>query len=212
MTSFIRSNEYSAGIRRLPEEKLREYIERPEDFHEEAILAAIWELSNRRKLRIEERRLETAISVKLYPQQVENTEVISPDLSMNGTLLPSLYSMRAIQIFSVLFSVIAGGILMAINFNRINRRTEALKVLGFALIYTLFSFTIFSLLGTQSPFLTVILNLIGALLIDQLFWRRILGNEFRFNKQQIWSALIIALVLISPLIWYIIKSGVMETL
>jgi hypothetical protein len=212
MTSINRSNEYSAGIRRLTEEKLREYIEKPESFHDEAILAAIWELRNRRKLLSDENSLEARLTERLIPVVAEKGEIVIPEPVSNLSVLPSLYSIRSIQVFSVLFSVIAGGILMAINFNRTTRKNEAFKVLGFSIAYTLISFLIFSLLGTQSPFLTIILNLLGAFLIDQLFWKRVLGSEYRFNNQPVWTALIVALLLSAPLIWYVIKSGALETI
>jgi len=212
MTSIKKSNEYSASIRRLPEERLRDYIEKPEDFHEEAVVAAIWELGNRRELKTDEIILETEIYKRQGNNQVVYPEVAIPDPNFTAPAIPNLYSMRSIQIFSVLFSVIAGGILMAINFNRITQKSEALKVIGFSFAYTILSFIIFSILGTQSPFLTIILNLLGAFLIDQLFWKRVLGSEFRYNAQQIWTALIIAMLLISPLVYYVIKSGVMDSL
>jgi hypothetical protein len=210
MESLNRSNEYSVGIRRLPEEKLREYVEKPEDYHDEAVLAAIWELSNRRKQTRDEKKLEAEINGRLNQPAPELAHFTSGELKIADAPLPSLYSIRSIQLFSVLFSVLAGGILMAINFNRTTQKAEALKVLGFSLIFTLFSFLVFSIIGSQSPVLSIVLNLLGAFLIDQYFWKRVFGEEFKFNKQQIWSALLIALILISPLIWYAIKIGAVQ--
>ena len=213
MNSINKSNEYSASIRRLPEERLREYIEKPDDFHDDAVLAAIWELGKRREPKTDEISLEALINKRAGEQQEEYPKVVIPaDPKLVTHTVPNLYSMRSIQIFSVLFSVIAGGILMAINFNRITQKIEALKVIGFSFAYTILSFTIFSILGTQSPFLTIILNLLGAYLIDTLFWKRVLGSEFRYNSQQVWTALIIAMLLISPLVYYVIKSGLIDSL
>jgi len=99
---------------------------------------------------------------------------------------------------------------MAINFNRTTQRTEALKVIGFSVGYTFLSYLIISLLGVQSLILTAILGLLGAYLIDEIFWKRVLGSDFRFNKQQIWSALLVAVILISPFIWYAYKMGMTQ--
>ncbi len=207
MTSVNKTNEYSAGIRRLPEEILREYVEKPDNFHEDAVLAAIWELGNRRKLNDDEIRLEKELSLKLIPVTVEPMTGISQEYKIAGSALPSLYSVRAIQLFSVLFSVIAGGILMAINFNRTTQKSEAIKVILFSIVYTIVSVLIINSLGTQSPILSVVMNFIGALLIEQFFWKRVFGSEFRYNKQQIWGAMLVAIILISPLAWYAYKSG-----
>jgi ABC-type antimicrobial peptide transport system permease subunit len=213
MKALIKTNDYSAGIRRLTEEKLREYVEKPEDFHDEAVLAAIWELSQRRPLLTDELRLEEEISSRSQEIEVVSIpEVIKTDFRADSPNLPSLYSIGAIQLFSVLFSVLGGGILMAINFSKTTRRIEAIKVLGFSVSYTIISLLIFSLMGTQSAILSIVLNLLGAFLIDQLFWKRVLGLDFRFKKRQVWSALIIAMVIISPLIWYVLKTGAVQTL
>jgi len=101
---------------------------------------------------------------------------------------------------------------MAINFNRTTQRTEALKVIGFSVAYTFLSYLIISLLGVQSLIVTAILGLLGAYLIDEIFWKRVLGSDFHFNKQQIWSALLVALLLISPFIWYAYKMGMTQNL
>jgi hypothetical protein len=209
---MINTNEYSASIHRLPEEELRKYIKNPEQFQDEAVLAAIWELARRRKNLKDEQKLEAEISKRIAPPELANTGTYDSDIIVTRVSQPSLYSIRSIQIFSVLFSVLAGGILMAINFNRTSKKQEALKVIGFSLVYTISAMLIFSLLGTQSPVLSIVLNLLGAFLIDELFWKRVLGREFRFDKQQVWSALIIALLIVSPIIWYLIQSGALQTL
>jgi hypothetical protein len=208
---MINTNDYSASIRRLPEEKLREYILKPDEFHDEAVLAAIWELSRRRPLLKDEKSLENRISERTNLPALELAGTTNTSQIIQGAAIPSLYSIRSIQLFSVLFSVLAGGILMAINFNRTTYKSEALKVLGFSVIYTVSAMLIFTLMGTQSPILSVILNLIGAFLIDELFWKRVFGREFKFSKQQIWTALLVAFILISPLIWYLIETGAFPT-
>lgn len=208
---MIKTNEYSASIRRLQEEELREYIQKPEQFHDEAVLAAIWELASRRKSLKDEQKLEAEIARRITPSEHAIIGSYESDSIVTRISQPSLYSIRSIQIFSVLFSVLAGGILMAINFNRTSKKQEALKVIGFSLVYTISAMLIFSLLGTQSPILSIVLNLLGAFLIDELFWKRVLGREFRFDKQQVWSALIVALIIISPVIWYLFQSGALQT-
>ena len=212
MTAIIKTNEYSASLHRLPEEKLREYIDRPDDYQDDAVLAAIWELENRRPLRSDEQSLAGRISDRPEVQIVAKSDIFIPLRNSNEIELPSLYSIRAIQVFSVLFSVLAGGILMAINFNKTTQKAEAVKVLGFSFAYTLVSVVIFTLFGTQSPLISIVLNLLGAYLIYELFWKRVLGLTYQFKKREIWSAMIIALIVIAPLMWYVIKSGVMPTI
>jgi hypothetical protein len=207
MSALLKTNEYSASLRILPEEKLREYIENPEIYQDDAVIAAIWELERRRPLRKDEKNLLVEISDRFKFQNPALQDSFINEFKTGENDLPSLYSVRSIQVFSVLFSVLAGGILMAINFSRTTQKVEAVKVLTFSLAYTLISVFISMFLGTQSPLISLILNLLGAFLIYELFWKRVLGIEFQFKKQQVWTAMVVALLLISPLIWYLYKTG-----
>jgi hypothetical protein len=213
MTAFLKTNEYSISLRRLDDEQLREYITKPENYQNDAILAAIWELEHRRPLRKDEIALEAEISGRAGNSEVSIPNTSISEFKIEESKIPSLYSVRSIHVFSVLFSVLAGGILMAINFSRTTQKAEAIKVLGFSVGYTFISILILAIPGTQSPVISLILNLLGAYLIYELFWKRVLGNEFRFKKQQVWTTLIIALIIISPLVWwYITQSGALQTM
>jgi len=153
-----RTNEYSASIKRLPEEKLREYILNPEGYHDEAILAAIWELEKRRPMQSDEQELEKEITSRIGSTETSVISESTIKAAFSQEQLPSLYSIRAIQVFSVLFSVFAGGILMAINFNRPANKTEVYKVIGFSLSYSILATLVFTIIGTQSPLLSIALN------------------------------------------------------
>jgi hypothetical protein len=202
----LKTNEYSSGLRKLSEDRLREYITSPGNFHDEAVLAAIWELSNRRPLLEDEKKLENDLSEKLIVPVM--SELIDTIPAKPGSdTIPFLYSRGAIQLFSVLFSVLAGGILMAINFHRTRQKNELFRVLGFSLSYTVLVYIAASSFKTPSSLVTVVLNLLGAFLIGEFFWNRVLGRNFQYVKQSIWTALLVALILISPLIWYLLKYG-----
>jgi hypothetical protein len=207
-----RSNDYSPGLRRLPEDRLREYILNPEDFHEDAILAAIWELGRRRPLSEDEIRLESEINQKLNQNNQGTIESPLLESKVIEISVPTLYSVVSIMVFSVLFSVIAGGIMMFVNFRRTGHKAESFKVLGFSLLFTLVSVIILSFAGSTSPVISVILNILGGYLIEQLFWNRVLGPGFLFYKQEVWTALLVALLAISPLVWFLIQSGAFENM
>jgi hypothetical protein len=207
-----RSNDYSPGLRRLPEDRLREYILNPDEFHEDAILAAIWELGRRRPLSEDEIKLESEIYQKLDHDNQNLTEAVHTNSRIIEISLPQLYSVVSIMVFSVLFSVIAGGIMMFVNFRRTGHKAESFRVLGFSLLFTLISVIILSFAGATSPVISVILNILGGYLIEQLFWNRVLGPGFNYHKQEVWGALIVAILIISPLVWYVIQSGAFENM
>lgn len=212
MGAEAKYNDYSAGMKRIPEEGLREYIDNPDNYYDPAILAAIWELERRRGLRTDEANLESLILSRIT-STVENISEIAPDPAFPlKEKLPSLYSMQSIYVFSVLFSVIGGGILMAINFNRTRNRSEIPKVLGFSVIYTLLAVLLLTYTGNPSPFLSVFVNLLGSFLIGEIFWKRVFGQGFQFVYQKIWSALLIGFTLTAPLVWYALKTGLMDNM
>jgi len=217
---MINTNEYSASIHRLPEEKLREYIQKPEEFHDEAVLAAIWELAKRRPLRKDERNLETELTERVKVPEIQLKGTYNDESIKIGATLPSLYSTLSIQLFSTIFSPFVGGILMAINFNRTAQKAEIIKVLGFSLLYTLTVSLIYTLTATQllaymgsmAPFIVIFLNFLGGILIIELFWKRVFGNEYKYTKQQAWTTLsIIILIEFLIMMLYLLTTGNLPT-
>lgn len=116
---------------------------------------------------------------------------------------PTLYSDRVIYTFSILFSVVYGAILFAFNLKEVNKRKGILPVILFSLIYVVFTVYILDYLqiGTWGTFL---LNAIGALIINTLFWSNYIGKSVKYNKRSYTKPLIIALLIFIPLALFLI--------
>lgn len=111
---------------------------------------------------------------------------------------PHLYSRRAIVLFALIFSTLFGGILMAINFFKVKKLKEMSLTLIFSVLYTLLTIYIVSFFNMKI-LITVSLNGVGAAILEEYFWKRKLGKEFKYRRDPIWIPLVIA-ILVNALI------------
>ena len=200
-----KENSYTPSIKRLSNDELLLYIENPEEYQEDAVIAAIGELQKRGI-----KNYKFADTLALFENKLSQNEnplskiVITPSFSEYKDL-PVLFSKRAIRLFSILFSTLFGGILLSINLSRLNKKKEIFFVISFSL---LFSYGI-GLLVTYFPeYSTVIalsMNLLGLIILEGLFWNRMIGNEIKYSKQPIWMALGIGLLMVAFLLWNMMK-------
>jgi hypothetical protein len=181
------------------------------DLHRGAIVAAAkQELSNRGiELSIEEK--EIIDKKKLQRKQ----DAIGPKKSSNSwdwfnvkwkinivdrVEAPQLYSRQVINIFSILFSVLFGGILLAINLKTINKKSGIFPVLVFSFAYTVLMAVGLSLLGVRSSALTLVLNMLGATILYNTFWAKYIGKSTEYRTKPFWIPLIIGIIIFSFLL------------
>ena len=162
----------------------------------EKVTAALTELQNR------------GIETDDYSQIIESIKKNEPKLDENS---PTLYSQRVIYTFSILFTVIFGGILFAINLKEVDKKNGIAPVIIFAVIYTALSVYILELINSGLPG-TVVLAAVGGLVINNLFWNKYIGKNTEYHKKSYTKPLIIALLIFTPLlaltIWVLFINGV----
>jgi hypothetical protein len=151
----------------------------------------------------------------------ENPEVYTPvvepvadDEELIEETAPTLYSERVIYVFSVLFSVLAGGILMARNLKEVGRKDGIPHVIAFSLIYTFLSgyfmnVSKFGLVGT------VLLAVIGSMVLTSYFWNAYIGKGIAYYPKSYRKALIITILILIPLFlilaWNAATTGQLPT-
>lgn len=119
---------------------------------------------------------------------------------------PALYSRSAIYVFSVLFSVLFGSVMLAINISKTPNRNKAIWVVLYGLGYTIATILIGLNFNLNSSF-SIVLGIAGAYLMEALFWNRYIGNSTLYRKRPIWIPLIIALAIAIPAVYLIITYG-----
>lgn len=137
-----------------------------------------------------------------YSEIIESIKNSEPKLDENA---PILYSHRLIYTFSMLFSVIFGGILFARNLKEVDRIKGIYPVIIFAFIYTALSIYLLNLIdaGTGA---TLVFNAIGALVLNNIFWNKYIGKGKLYHKKSYKKPLFIAVVIFAPLTALIILT------
>ncbi len=123
---------------------------------------------------------------------------------------PRLYSKEVIYTFSILFSIIFGGFLFVTNLNEINKKNGIFPVLTFSFIYTALS--IYLLIIFKLGFFgTLSFGVIGALILNNIFWNKYVGKGIAYHKRSYRKPLIIAIIIFLPLtaliIWSMVLTG-----
>ena len=192
-------------MRRLSDEELNGYVERPDEYEEDAVIAAVWELQKRKKANeralawlalIEEKRIKT------NEQQLTSI----PDRTEEHKI-PVLYSKRAIRFFSIFFSTIFGGILLSVNLYRLRKHREILYVISFSLSYTFGILVLAALFPEYASFIALFMYLLGMIILEEMFWKRMIGDDLKYRKQPVWLALGIGLAIAALLLWNMMSSG-----
>ncbi len=179
----------------LSDNELAKIIRDSQTEQKDKVSAALNELKNR------------GIEPDNYSQILERKEDIQPKPDENS---PTLYSKRLIYTFAILFSVIFGGIMLAINLKAVNNKKGIYPVIIFSVLYFALSIYILEQMnaGTSG---TLVLGAIGALILNNVFWNKYIGKETLYHKKSYVKPLIIALSIFIPLtaliIWGLIYTG-----
>jgi hypothetical protein len=160
---------------------------------EEKVTSALNELKNR--------GLENASYSEIF-------EITNNSLKLEENS-PTLYSKRVIYIFSVLFSVVFGAVLFAINQQEVDKKKSIFPVIIFSVLYTVFSYYILELMNAGSS-ATLLFSAIGALILNNIFWNKYIGKEIKYHKRSYKKPLIIALAIFIPLIALTIMSTILN--
>ncbi len=119
---------------------------------------------------------------------------------------PTLYSDKVIYVFSVLFSVIAGGILLARNLKEVDRKDGIPHVLAFSVLYTFLS-SYFLYVVKIGLLGTVVLAIIGSMVLNSYYWNAYIGKGITYYRKNYQKALMIVLLILIPLFFLALWSA-----
>ena len=122
------------------------------------------------------------------------------DLEQSPAANPALYSSRAIRGFSIVFSAIAGGILLAQNFRDVGQPKAARTALLGGIGYTVLMVWLTSFLPDRmGSSIGLAIGLAGGLGLSAYFEKN-LPNKDEFPTKRIMKPLLICLAIFIPLI------------
>ena len=120
---------------------------------------------------------------------------------------PKIYSKRVIYVFSFLMSTVFGGILLMQNLKDLGRKKEANIVLGISVAIMAVIVVVSALLHVPSGTFTLVLNIGGAAVLSEYFFKKYIPDESGYEKKPIWKPLIIAVVIVVILISLMVAGG-----
>lgn len=129
----------------------------------------------------------------------KNLHIADPDA-------PEYYSKRVIVVFSVLFSVLFGSIMMAINVSKTQHAAKAVLVVLYGIAFTAIVVVIASNYNINTG-IALISGYVGAFTMEHLFWNRYLGAKTLYRPKPFWIPLIIGIAFSAALIYLIITYG-----
>lgn len=176
--------------------QLRYYIDHVDKHTDEAVRVALAELQLRNAelpddiVDVVELKLREKAAIKIEEKKSWDTYMVQDEVS------PHFYSQRAIYVFSILFSVFFGSFLLAASLKTIGKPRLLVIVYGFVFFVLTMILGEFIKIGILYTF---IINSIGVMIMQALFWDRLIGKEIKYNAKPIWKPLIIG-VLISAIV------------
>ncbi|MFV8225501.1 hypothetical protein [Christiangramia aquimixticola] len=132
----------------------------------------------------------------------ENEELEENEIT---ALPPRLYSKRVIITFSALFSTIFGAVILMSNLKNLNERKGMFQVLVFGIIFTVGQMITVSSL--QSNKFSLILNISGAIILNEYFWNRYIGKDKEYLKKNWVKPALISTLISLPFVFAILYLG-----
>jgi hypothetical protein len=166
------------------------------------------ELSEEEKLKIEELKNKRKQAAFENVNSNRTWHLFNTNWKLNivaDVNAPQLYSRQVINIFSILFSVLFGGVLLAINLKTVNHKKAILPVLIYSIGYNVLMIYVINYMINSIPAsrtgLTLVFNMLGAIILYNFFWGRYIGKDFRYRTKPFWIPLLIGILIIAFITW-----------
>ena len=196
----MRTNNFTQNMLKKSNAALENILEDKKMYTDEAIQAVIWELENRNIIEKGSITHNPVISEKDVLIEEKEVDKANHEASSEATLLPILYSKRAIQGFTIFFSTLFGAVLLMSNLKKMNKPKARVEVLVFGISYTFLTIILLDYLP-KTFFLTILFNLVGYAVLVEYFWNKNLGKELQHQKKQISKPLIISFAILGLLVF-----------
>ncbi|MBF9223746.1 hypothetical protein [Hymenobacter ruricola] len=203
--------DYAAKMLLKTDAALREYVTGHVQYREAAVLAALDELRRRGQPAPEEAELRPGLEAAAAEQRLrdeaaeaERRQLSAAAADPDAAAGPALYSPAAIVLFSLLFTMIMGGVLLGMNLYRLGQKRAALGLAVFVLAYVFVGSKLLEPLMLSlgmSPLLGgVLFNIPAALLYGLWVWPRYVGGISYRSRS----------VLVPVLLYFLFAWGAMK--
>lgn len=183
-------NGYRIVVSRMADEELITALNANETMYLDEMLLAVLEECEKRNIsftgakNLKEKLLKRYVPEKEEPVLVNETATVK---------LPTLYSQTAILAFSIFFSPLFGGILLAMNVGKVNKK-GVWQVILFSIVFTAFYVYVASVAPTDN-FFSWLIPFAGALILSEVLWNHFLGKNINYKKRTVAAPLIIGVLI-----------------
>ncbi len=195
------------------DKELEEYLNNIMAYSRDIVEAAIQELKNRG-------RLFTEVELSTFESKIQerentigkNTITVRDSIEKNiveDESALALYSRKTVDWTTLIFGIIVGSILMALNFKSVEKKKGIIAVLFFGILYFILEIFIMSFLPDDmaSSLTNVVrlgLNGLGAYIMHTLIWNKFIGKDFEYRKKAVWLPILIGIIInvLFILLWF----------
>lgn len=195
------------------DKELEEYLNNIMAYSRDVVEAAIQELKNRG-------RLFTEVELSTFESKIQerentigkNTITVRDSIEKNiveDESALALYSRKTVDWTTLIFGIIVGSILMALNFKSVEKKKGIIAVLFFGILYFILEIFIMSFLPDDmaSSLTNVVrlgLNGLGAYIMHTLIWNKFIGKDFEYRKKAVWLPILIGIIInvLFILLWF----------
>ncbi|GAB2858989.1 hypothetical protein [Hymenobacter ruber] len=187
--------DYAAKMLLKADAALREYVTGHVQYREAAVLAALDELRRRGQPAPEEAALRPNLEAGAAAQRIideaaeaerrKDQPASTPEAIEADETAPALYSPVTIVLFSIPFTLLAGGVLLGLNLWRLGRKRALLSLAVFIVAYLLVGMLALSWALPRyglSPWYGPLFNLPAILAYVLWFWPRYVGQPVYRNR------------------------------
>lgn len=189
---------YPLVVARMSDEDILDALQHNEKYVDDMLLALLDGLEKRNLTWDGAETLRAEIAARFVPvvEKATEEEIIEPIQEE----IPVLYSQTAILAFTIFLSPLFGGILLALNVQRV-RKKSAWLIVGISLLLSIacyYSLTYLMLIGSMAG---ILIPVVCGLLLSELIWNRFIGKGVKYFHRSIMIPLIIAVVLVGTYVY-----------
>ena len=107
---------------------------------------------------------------------------------------PQFYSQMVIYVFSIVFCVLFGAIMLVANISKTEQKKGVLEIILFGIMFTVTQVLILSSIQINAG-VTLIFNFIGGQILNIYFWNKYIGRDTKYMARSYAGPLIIGIVL-----------------
>lgn len=193
----MQDNTYVLVAARMTDEDLLDALTHHEKYVDD-MLVAMLDVAEKRGLQIPgTETLRADIAARQIPEPEPEQVVEERPIPVD---LPVLYSQTAILAFTIFFSPLFGGILLAMNTSRMQKKSVGIVII-FSIVLSVASGLVTWYLAPGS-FWGILAPIACGLILSEVAWNKFIGRQIPYRHRRVLVPLIIALAITLPLGYY----------